>query len=43
MQKFEEALEGKHGRIPIFGPRFGARTNTKQVFVLDFQNKYLKC
>ncbi len=26
----------KHGRIPIFGPRFGARTNTRQVFVFAF-------
>ncbi len=32
----------KHGRILIFGPRFQARANTKQVFVFAFKNKYLK-
>ena len=36
------ALKAKHGRIPIFDPRFGTRTNTKQVFVFAFPNKYLK-
>jgi len=42
IKKPQRSVSTKHGRIPIFSPRFGARTNTKQEFVLAFQNKYLK-